>query len=404
MADWSLFTRDQFAEASGGIPSSKADAVIRRITTGKYVVETPWTPDRWRRLTAGAGLIIRRDGQTVCSGAWTRRSWRAGLTDDNPLGIIALEGVTDDVIGQYRLCAPDPGRPFDQQSTQPTWTRSGPVETLMHALVAENAGPLALPGRLVPGLVMGADQGRGPVVAFSTLRYGTLQDELRRLAAIAEAAGVRLLPTFGQTELGLTFQVLAADDRTAGDTRVVFGAGLGNLDEQEYVEDAGTVGLAVSAGKGEGVMRMQRVAVTVDEFTRAFGVLPEVYIDRRDTDQWDELDKAAQEAVDGGVAAVSYRCVCLDTPGTSYGTDFGINTVATVLAGPPGTDPETGDRYQPLATFDDLVREVAFKWDGATDKVTAAVGTEGASTGVALPSLKRIAALNAQVAQLQRSL
>jgi len=403
MAEWSLFTRDQYAEASGGIPSSKADAVIRRITTGKYVVETPYTPDRAARLTAGAGLIIRRDGQTVCSGVWTRRSWRNG-DQETPLGVIALEGVTDDVIGQYRLCAPDPSRPFDQQSTYPTWQRTGAVETLMHALVAENAGPLALPGRRVPALVMGADQGRGPIVNFTTLRYGTLQDELRRLAAAAEATGSRLLPVFHQTDIGLTFDVLAADDRTTGDTRVVFGAGLGNLDDQEYIEDAGTVGLAVAAGKGEGVMRMQRVAVTADEFTQAFGVLPEVYIDRRDTDQWDELDKAAQEAVDGGVAGVSYRCICLDTPGTRYGSDFGVNTLATVQAGPAGTDSATGRRYEPIATFDDLVREVAFKLTGDVDQVTAAVGTEGASTGVVLPSLKRIAALNAQVTQLQRSL
>lgn len=404
MAEWSLFTRDQFGSATGGIPSTKANAVIRRITTGKYVVETPYTPSRWGRLAPAAGLVIQRDGHTVCSGVWTRRSWRASLSDEAPAGLIALEGVTDDVIGQYRLCAPDPTRPFDQQSTVPTWRRTGPAESLMHALVTENAGPAALPGRRVPALVMGTDLGRGPVLDFSTLRYGTLQDELRRLALLAENAGDRLLPLFHQTDLGLTFEVLEADDRTSGDTKVVFGAGLGNLDEQEYVEDAGSVGLAVAAGKGEGVARLQRVRVTADEFTLAFGVSPEVYIDRRDTEVVADLEMAAQEAIDGGHAEVSYRCVCLDTPGTRFGDDFGINTRATVLAGPGGIDPDTGQRYKPLATFDDLVREVAFKREGDLDLVTAAVGVEGATTGVPLPSLKKIAALSAQIAHLQRSL
>jgi hypothetical protein len=410
MAEWQLFTRNQFAGSSGGIPIIEADAVVRRIAAGKYVVEVGYSPSARRRLVPGCGVIIRREGKTVLSGPWTRFAYR-GATADNPLGTIALEGVSDDIIGQYRLCAPDPTRPLDQQSTVNTWTRGpAPIETLMHQLVNENCGPGALvpsvawpdaPSRRIPGLVMGADQGRGPVTTWSTLRYPTVQEELQRMSAFAEAAGVRLLPKFQQTDLGLTFEVLEADNRVG---QVVFGPGLGNLDDQEYIEESGDVWLAVGAGKGEGVMRMQRVKVTEDEFTLAFGVGREEYVDRRDTAEWAELEKSAQEAVDRGVAAVSFRCTALDTPGTRYGEDFDLNTLASVKIGPPGIDPETGELYVPVAEFDDLVREIAFSRaaDG-TDKVTAAVGTETATTNVALPSLKKLAALNAQMTQLQRS-
>lgn len=416
--EWSIFTRDQFGNATGGIPVIDAEAVVRRITTGVFVVETHYSPARWQRLPPAAGLIIRRDGRTICSGVWTRRSHRTGLGDDYPLGLMSLEGVTDDVIGEYRLCAPNPALALDGQNAPgaaAVWSMTGPVETLMHAIVNQNAGPGARPERRVPALVMGVDRGRGPTVSWQTLRYPTVQDELRRMAATAERAGVRLLPVFHQTELGLTFEVLEADDRTG---LVVFGAGLGNLDEQEYVEEAGTAGLAVAGGKGEGAARIQDVAVAADAFTLAFGVLPEVYIDRRETDDVGELAKASQDAIDDGVAKVSWRGVALDTDGTRYGHDFDLNSLATVKVGPSGTDPLTGlplldpDTGQPLpaplpalAEFDDLVRELHFKCNPAdgTDVVTAAVGQEGAATGVELPSLSKIAALNAQVTQLQRS-
>lgn len=416
--NWALFTRNQYGTATGGLPALNGDVVIRRITTGKFVVETPYSPGRWARLSPGAGLIILRDSQTILSGAWTRRSHRASQSDDTPMGVIALEGVTNDAIGQYRLCSPNPALPLDGQNAAgavAVWTMTGPIETIMHALVNVNAGPAARPERQIPGLVMGVDQGRGPTVTWSTLRYPTVQDELRRLAARGEQAGVRLLPVFHQTQLGLTFEVLEADDRTG---LVVFGAGLGNLDEQEYIEDAGTVGLAVSGGKGEGAARIQKVAVTTDAFTSAFGALPEVYIDRRDTDDVAQLVQASTDAVHDGVAAVSYRCVALDTEGTRYGRDFNLNSLASVVAGPSGIDPATGlplldpdtgrplrTPLRPIATFNDLVRELHFELnaDDGTDKVTAAVGQEDASTGVTLPSLTKLAALSAHVDQLQRS-
>jgi len=403
---WSLFTRDAAGTATGGIPAVDADVVIRRITTGKFVVSTPWTPDRWHRLPASAGLIIVRDSQTVLSGAWTRRSWRSSGSEEHPLGLIGLEGVTDDAIGQYRLVSPNPELPFDGQNAPgatAVWSMTGPVETVMHAVVALNAGPGARPERRVPALVMGPDLGRGPVVVWSSLRYSTVQEELRRLAAHAERAGDRLLPVFHQTDLGLTFEVLGEDDRTG---LVVFGAGLGNLDDQEYIEDAGTAGLAIGAGKGEGAARLQQVAVTTDEFTLAFGTLPEVYVDRRDTEKWEDLMQAARDAVDDGVAKVSYRCTARDTAGTRYAREWNLNTRASVLVGPAGTDPDTGENYEPIAAFDDLVREAHLELNPTegTDIVTAAIGAEGASTGVALPSLTKLAALQARVDQLQRSL
>lgn len=223
------------------------------------------------------------------------------------------------------------------------------------------------------------------------------------MAAFAEAHGVRLLPIFRQTDLGLTFEVLQSTDARQ---RVVFGPGLGNLDDAEYVEDAGTVGVAVAAGKGEGTARLQRFGVTADEFTRAFGVLAETYVDRRDTEDLAELDKAVTEALGEGVAARSFRCTALETPGTRYGQDFDLNTLATVSIGPPGVDPDTGRPYRPVAVFDDMVRELHFAYDSTgqtSDRVTAAVGTESASTGVTLPSLRKLAALDQKVTRLQRS-
>ena len=181
---------------------------------------------------------------------------------------------------------------------------------------------------------------------------------------------MRLLPVFEQTALGLTFHVKAADDRTG---LVLFGAALGNLDEQEYVEDASEgVGRAVAGGQGQGSARVQRVAVQTDAFTLAFGALPEVYIDRRDSDDVEALQEAADDAIADGIAAVSWRGRALDTEGTRWGVDFDLDSLASVRVGPAG--------YKPLATFSDLVREVHFELNprDRTDKVTAAVGHERA--------------------------
>lgn len=404
LKEWAVFSRRPDGTLSGGLPILNAEAVIRRISTGKFAIEADYTPSRWARLRPGGGIVIRRDGRTICTGIWTQRGWRSAGAE-HPLGLMSVEGVTDDVIGAYRLVSPNPALPFDGQNTTgaaAVWSMTGPVETVMHALVNLNAGPGARPERRVPGLVMGVNQGRGPTVTFTSTRYPTVQAELRRLAAMAEAAGVRLLPTFEQTSTGRTFHVRDADDRTG---LVVFGAALGNLDEQEYTQTAGEVGLAVAGGKGEGAARMQDVAVQADAFTLAFGVLPEVYLDRRDTDDWAELAKATDQAVAEGVAAATWKGKALDTAGTRYGVEWDLNTLATVVAGPVGTDPDTGDELTPLASFDDLVREVRFLRDADRDldEITAAVGTESAITGVPLPSLARLAALTTQVAALQRN-
>lgn len=396
---WSLFTRSPRGANTGAVPIVAADVVTRRISTGSFAISVPWTEDRWLRLPAASGLILRRGGRSLLSGVWTRRVWRQGAVgDEHPDGLIDLEGVDDNVIGTARLVVPDPTRTFATQNAAgvpDVWSMTGPIESIMYAMVNLNAGPGARVERRIPGLVMGEDQARGPVVAWKALRYPTLQDELRRLAARAEQSGVRLLPAFEQTGAGLTFHVRAADDRTG---LVVFGAGLGNLDDQEYVEDGGEGVLrAVVGGKGEGAARVQREAVQADPFTLAFGTLPEVYIDRRDSSDSDSLQEAADDAIADGVAVVSWRGRALDTEGTRFGVDFDLNTLASVRVGPAG--------YEPISVFDDLVRELHFELNPAdrTDTVRAAVGHEGASTGVELPSLKRLAALRARVAKLERS-
>lgn len=396
---WSLFSRSAAGVNTGGVRIVEADCVLRRITTGTFALEVPWSPDVERRFQKGSGVILRRDGQTICSGMLRRRGWRQGAsTDEFPAGVLSLEGVTDDVIGELRLVAPNPALALSAQQyvgAPDVWSMTAPIETIMHAIVNLNAGPGAVAARRVPGLVMGANLGRGPSVAWKSLRYPTVQEELRRLAARAEQAGVRLLPVFEQTELGLTFHVRSADDRTG---LVVFGAALGNLDEQEYAEDGDDgVREAVAGGKGEGGQRIQRSAVQTDAETLAWGVLREVYVDRRETADVDDLQEAADDAIADGVAGVQFRSRAMDTIGTRWGVDFDLNSLATVRVGPAG--------FEPILTFEDLVREVHFRLDpkDRTDEVTAAVGHEGASTGVELPSLKRLRALRTAVTRLQRS-
>ncbi|WP_367997487.1 siphovirus ReqiPepy6 Gp37-like family protein [Streptomyces sp. GMY02] len=275
--------------------------------------------------TPGAGLIVTGPGDVLISGPVVSSQYAA--TPEDRRGSIVFDGVSDSVILADILAWPQPSNPDVTTQAAGHDERTGPAETLMHAYVSANCGPLAPAARRKAGLIMGVDQGRGPVISKSA-RFPTLGELLTAIAVVADL-GFRIVQRGSQ----LVFETYQVIDRTK---EVRLDVLAGSLAGQRVSVSTPGATRVIVAGQGA---QVDRTFVPVDNTTSVgaeedWGRRIERFVDQRNTDNLDELTQAGNEVLaDEGFTATAVQAVPVEDSTAEFGVDWGLGDRVTVIAG-----------------------------------------------------------------------
>jgi hypothetical protein len=254
--------------------------------------DAEWSPP----VDEGWGIIVYDQGHVVFSGP----AEKIGTEDQGNAPDTTFSGKTDMVVLQDRVVYPNPALPAGQQNVGYR-TGKGLAEDLIAALINENAGPGALVDRRTPGLRTVVSQGRGVLTSVNA-RFKVLLEEVQSLATVGN-----LVVDVVQDGTNLAVSVRAPVDLSR-EIRFQPEAG---LTAYNMSLTAPTVTAVLVAGQGEGAAR------TIREHRGApswGGRRIEVFQDRRDTDDTDELAKAGAETLAEGAASGSATFDTEETP------------------------------------------------------------------------------------------
>ncbi|MGW4158694.1 siphovirus ReqiPepy6 Gp37-like family protein [Streptomyces sp. NPDC004788] len=282
--------------------------------------EHPLTP---HLRTPGSGVIITGPSYTLMSGPTTK--FEHAATPEDTGGSVVFEGVSDDIVLRDMLAFPEPTNPNGATQKLAHDVRQGAAETVMHSFVRANIGPTAPVGRRKTGLVMGTDHGRGPQVVKSA-RFPVLGNLLTEIALLANL-GFRVIQRGNQ----LVFETYEVLDRTNFIRLDVLN---GTLSGQRATISAPGVTRAIVAGQGELTKRqlLQVSSPTSLEAEDDWGRRIERWIDQRNTDKWDELQQAGDEAIaDEGFTAVDVQLVPMEDSTMAFGKDWGLGDRVAVV-------------------------------------------------------------------------
>lgn len=205
--------------------------------------------------TPDSRITVIQDGEIFASGPVEKPGGQAWSAEDGD-GNVRVAFATNEALLGERIVYPNPAQAFAAQTAEAYTAVGVNAETLLRTLVNTQAGPGALAGRAIPGLVLGAVSGVGVPVDL-TARMDPLTDVLRAVAAAGGGLGWRLRQVGQQ----LVFEVWAPVDRSG---YVRFGRGLANLREFTTDPESPTCTAALVGGAGEGVLRtvVERVNTT----------------------------------------------------------------------------------------------------------------------------------------------
>lgn len=328
----------------------------------------------------GAGLIITGPTDVIMSGPMVKSEFAA--TPEDPGGSVTFEGVSDTIALADALAFPDPTNPNGASQTKAHDVRRGSTEDVMHSFVMANIGPTAPLDRRRPHLIDGASGGRGPNVIKSA-RFPVLGNLLTELALLG-ALGFRVI----QRGTRLVFETYQITDRTA---TIRLDVANGTLAGQRVAITPPGVTRAIVAGQGELVKR-QFLQVQTPESIAAeadWGRRIERFIDQRNTDKWDELKQAGDEAMeDAGFTAINVQAVPMEDTAMRFGREWGLgDKVCVVVDGQELKSNVTG---------------MALRADNDGFRVGALLGdTTGFNADAALA--KRVTSTEARVSQLERT-
>jgi hypothetical protein len=324
----------------GVIPAGllNLSGAVRWANVGAWSVTLPAGHELADALRApGAGILVVGPGDRVLwSGPTVAPT--VELSRDVPSGEVTVEGVTDDVILGDALAWPSPastdleaqtgvGWPSGNPRSDGYWVGTGPVESLMHALVDANIGPSAPVTRrsgLAAKLVMGQDLGRGPTVTKS-VRFQNLGQALAELAA-GSGIGFRVV----QDGTTLVFETFETVDRSAD---IRFTVENDRLTSQKVAVAAPGVTRPIVAGQGEGAARTLVARTTPEAVTAetAWGRRIERFIDQRHTDVLAELQQAGDKVLaEEGFTRVAVTSVAGDDLAGQWGDDYNLGDTVTV--------------------------------------------------------------------------
>lgn len=320
MTDWGVYVRDRDRRLVASLDGWTALSVVLRYNDmGSWQLTAPVSPAARALATAGNGVIMQRNGVTLLSGPTTSYTEQWG-DQDVGAGTLVMTG-RDDLIDLVReLAEPDPlvaGTP-----TQAYDRITGPAETVIRSYVNRNIGLAARTGRVRHRMGQTAGLGQGATVTGNA-RYDNLLDLVRSLA---DAGGVGFRAVQNAGGIAPLFDVYVPADRSA---TVVFSRTGGSLSAYSYTLSAPAVTRALVAGQGEGIARTL-IQVTNSTVENDWDVVAHSFVDRRDTNDTDDLTQEAVGALVEGGATAGLSLTPIDLPSMTFGTHYGLGDVVSV--------------------------------------------------------------------------
>jgi len=271
----------------------------------------------------GSGIIVTGLNDVLFSGPMVKH--QPASNADDPQGTITFEGVDDTIALADALAYPDPTNPDPTTQTLAHDVRTGPIETLMHAFVNANIGPSAPSERRKANLIMGTDLGRGPTITKSA-RFPVLGNLLVSLATLANL-GFRVI----QRGDNLVFETYEVVDRTAEIRLDVRNSTLAG--QRVAISTPGATRVIV-AGQGELVDRQFLHVTNSDALAAeaAWGRRIERFVDQRNTDDEEELEKAGEGVLaEEGFTSIAAQAVPMEDSAMPFGDAWSVGDQVSVV-------------------------------------------------------------------------
>lgn len=272
----------------------------------------------------GAGIVCTdADGLEFFSGPTVKPELQQ--TPEDLLGSVTVEGISDDHVLADALAYPDPAVGDATAQTKARDERTGTAESLLHQFVSANIGPTAPANRRKAILDMGANGNRGATIAKGA-RFPVLGLLLTEIVA-GQDLGFRVI----QRGDRLVFETFAVTDRT-GEIRL--DVRNGGLSSQRVATSPPGATRVIVAGQNEGVDRQFLTADTPASIAaeNAWGRRIERFVDQRQTDNWDELQQAADEVLaEEGLSGITIQVVPTDDSPMRFGRDWFLGDRVTVV-------------------------------------------------------------------------
>lgn len=306
-------------------------------------------------MEPGARVMIYKHGTFEMSGPVRNTGGAFTLAPD-----LTFTVESDFRIVNNWLAWPKPDAPLSGGQTDEYRTITGPAETVVKTVMAENAARLGYPLTIAP------DQGRGAIGTY-TFRFHPIYD---RLFPAVDQAGIGI--TVRQEGAGLLLDCYEPSDyphQLSPDDGTVIGG--------SFSLSAPSTTRVVVGGQGEGVLREFR-AFSEPEREADWNDIIETLQDARDTADGDIYQTRANEALADGAPLAGLSLELSETPNFRYG----------------GGGLRVGDRVTAKVQgqlFTDVLREVRLSWDTAGDVATPVVGERSDDTDIRLA--KRLRAL-----------
>jgi hypothetical protein len=289
-------------------------------------------------MAPGARVMIYRHGEFQMSGPVRRMD-----------GVFAVDGsltfaVEDDFRILHNWTAwPKPAAALTGQDVEYR-TITGPAESVVKTVMAENAARLGFP------LTVATDQGRGAVGTY-TFRFHPVYD--------------RLFPALDQAGIGVTVRQdgagLLLDCYEPRDYPHHLSPEGGTIIGGSYSLSAPTATRVVVGGQGEGTAREFRGPFTDTARETDWNDVIEVFQDARDSSVGDIYAARANETLAKGAPLAGLSLELAETKHFQYGSD-GLHIGDRVTAEIKGQ------------LFTDVLREVHLTWDRDGDQATPIVG------------------------------
>lgn len=271
----------------------------------------------------GAGLLVTGPNNRILMSGGTITNTHKETVKD-PIGTVSLQGSDDMIHLGDGNAWPQPSNSNVSTQLYSHDIRQGAAESVIRAYVNANIGPGSPASRRINSIILSNDLGRGSQV-IGRARFDQLG---KLLSPLASSGGV----AFDMVQQGtkILFYVYVPQDKT-GLIRMDIDNDM--IETAEYGFGAPTATRAIVAGQGQGEERSFIMVTSSDSAASeaAWGRKPEVFKDRRDTDDPVELDQSGHEIVDTGAKMVTSLSVKPSDEVTMvYGEDWFLGDRVTV--------------------------------------------------------------------------
>lgn len=321
MSTYRIYMRGADYARLGELDSYQQFSCVQRFNdVGTWKLTAPYTARNARLIAEGGGLILTRDNTVVFSGPTA--------SIERTASGISLSGYDDMIVLADNPAYPTPteaGPAFTDEAD----IRTGIPSTLILAYVAANIGPAAVAGTYLSELTYAADPYLGATLT-ARARFVTLLELCQEIAWSPQGGGLRF--QILQNDIasgGLLLTISQPLDRRSS---ILINRERGTLGAFTTHYKAPTATHVVVLGQGVGVDRV--VATATDAAAEELlGRRIVRVIDKRNVDDANELQDAADAALLNAGAQRSVQIEPLATSAVVWGRDYDLGDIVTVSAG-----------------------------------------------------------------------